>query len=105
MRLVCLLSLAVMLLMGQAPEDFPPVRPPRDPLDRKLPNGKSQRDEIARADHKRNLEDSAQLAMLSQQLKEELDNGDAFVVSVKTVKKLDDIEKLAKDIRGRLKRY
>ena len=105
MGLVCLLTLAVMLLMGQAPEDFPPVRPPRDPLDRKLPNRKSQRDEIARADHKRSLEDAAQLATLSQQIKDDLENGDPFVVSVKTVKKLDDIEKLAKDIRNRLKRY
>jgi hypothetical protein len=105
MRLVCLLALAVMLLMGQVPEDFPPVRTPHDPLERRLPNGKSQRDEIAKADHKKSLEDAAQLAMLSQQLKDELENGDPFVVSVKTIKKLDDIEKLAKDIRNRLKRY
>lgn len=105
MRLLCLLALAVCLMLGQIPDDLPPVRPARDPQDRRLPNGKSQRDEMAKADHKKNLDDAAQLAQLSQDVKDELEASDPFVVSVKTVKKLDDIEKLAKDIRGRLKRY
>jgi hypothetical protein len=103
MRLVCLLAFTVVLMLGQVP-DLPP-RIPSGPLERRLPNGKSQHDEIAKADHKKNLEDAAQLAELSQQIKEELETSDPFVVSVKTVKKLDDVEKLAKDIRGRLKRY
>src|SRR5215472_12637478 len=104
MRVICLLSLAVAMMLGQVPDDLPPVkRTPADPLDRQLPNGKSQRDEIARADYKKNLEDAARLAQLSQELKEELGRGDAFVVSTKTIKKLDDVEKLAKDMRGRLR--
>lgn len=107
MRLVCLLSMAVVLMLGQAPDDLPPVlqRPPGEVLDRKLPNGKSQRDEIVKADHKKNLEDATQLAKLSGDIKDELEKSDPFVVSVKTVKKLEDIEKLSRDIRGRLKRY
>ena len=106
MRLVCLFSIAVVLLLGQTPEDLPPVRGfPPDAIDRKLPNGKSQRDAIAKEDHKKNLEDAAQLAKLSGDIKDELEKSDPFVVSVKTVKKLEDIEKLSKDIRGRLKRY
>jgi len=71
----------------------------------KLPNGKLQRDEIAKADYKKNLEDVAQLVQLSQDVKEALQNGDQYVVSVRTIKKLDDIDKLSRSIRGRLKRY
>jgi hypothetical protein len=106
MRLVCVLSMAVVLMLGQTPDDLPPVRrAPPDSLDRRLPNGKSQRDEIIREDHKKNLQDATQLAKLSGEVKDELEQSDPFVVSLKTVKKLDDIEKLSKDIRGRLKRY
>jgi hypothetical protein len=106
MRAICLLSLAVCILLGQVPDDAPPLQgPPAGPLERRLPNGKSQRDEIVRADHKKNLQDAAQLLQLSQELKDDLEKGDPFVVSVKTIKKLDDIEKLSKDIRGRMKRY
>ena len=106
MRLVCVLSMAVVLMLGQTPDDLPLVRrAPPDSLDRRLPNGKSQRDEIIREDHKKNLQDATQLAKLSGEVKDELEQSDPFVVSLKTVKKLDDIEKLSKDIRGRLKRY
>jgi hypothetical protein len=72
--------------------------------DIKLPSGKSQSDEIVRADHKRNIEDSAKLAVLSEELRDELAASESFVVSVKTIRKVEEIEKLAKNIRGRLKR-
>jgi len=105
MRLVCLLSLCVVLLLGQAPQDLPPIAPRPESRDLKLPNGKLQRDEIAKADYKKNLEDVAELVQLSQDVKEALQNGDQYVVSVRTIKKLDDIDKLSRSIRGRLKRY
>ena len=78
-----------------------------DPFSRpdvKLPSGKLQRDEILRADHKRNQEDAARLAALSAELREELAQSDSHVVSIKTLKKVDDMEKLVRGIRGRLRR-
>ena len=68
-----------------------------------LPNGKSQHDEILKADHQQNLKDAAELAELADQLKIDLEKNDRFVVSMATIKKTDDIEKLAKRIRGRLR--
>jgi hypothetical protein len=68
-----------------------------------LPNGKSQRDEILKAEHQQNLKDAAELSDLAQQLKLDLEKNDRFVVSMATIKKTDDIEKLAKRIRGRLR--
>jgi hypothetical protein len=102
MRLICLLSLAVLTIAGQ---DFPLPPAPNDVPEPKLPNGKSQHEAILKEDYRKNVEDAAQLARLSQELKDDLDKDDAHVVSVKTLKKLDDIERLAKNIRGRLKRY
>jgi hypothetical protein len=68
-----------------------------------LPNGKSQRDEILKAEHQQNLKDAAELAELAEQLKIDLEKDDRFVLSMATLKKTDDIEKLAKRIRARLR--
>jgi hypothetical protein len=69
----------------------------------KLPNGKSQRDEILKAEHETNLKDAAQLVDLAQQLQQDLEKNDTFVFSISTLKKTDDIEKLVKKIRSRLR--
>jgi hypothetical protein len=82
----------------------PPLLPPINP-DTQLPNGKSQREEILKLDHKKNLEDAAALAKLAEEVSEDLEKDDRYVVSLKTLKKLDDIEKLSKSIRGRLKKF
>jgi hypothetical protein len=76
----------------------------KDDLDVKLPNGKMQREEIIRVDYERNLRDAGDLARLAEEIKDDLEKGDRNLVSVKTLKKLDDVEKLAKDIRQRLRR-
>lgn len=78
----------------------PPAPPPGT-----LPNGRSQSEEILKQDHKKNLADAATMAKLAEEVSEDLEKDDRFVYSLKTMKKLDDIEKLTKAIRGRLKKY
>ena len=73
--------------------------------DVQFPNGKSQHEEILKADHKKNLEDAAAMAKLAEEVSEDLEKDDRYVMSLKTLKKLDEIEKLSKGIRGRLKKY
>jgi len=90
-------------LFGQQPPMVPPA-PGTNP-DVQLPNGKSQHDEILKAEHKKNLEDAASMAKLAEEVSEELEKDDRFVMSLKTLKKLDEIERLAKAVRGRLKKY
>src|ERR1044071_1563274 len=68
-----------------------------------LPNGKLQRDEILKAEHERNVKDAAQLVDLAQQLQQEIEKNDRFVLSLSTLKKTDDIEKLVKKIRSRMR--
>ena len=91
--------------LAQVPPQIPPPdRFPAEDRDPKLPNGKSQHDAIVQDDHKRNLKDAAELVRLAADLQADLEKDDAFVVNLKTIKKTDDIEKLARNIRGRLKR-
>jgi|SRR5580658_7213073 hypothetical protein len=114
MRISCLLAVTFAVMLGQAalratagdqdPLDLPSVAPPGQPRDLKLPNGKSQRDEIVKADYKKNLQDAAGLVELSGEIRDELKQSDAYIVPLKTVKKLEDLEKLSRNIRGRLKR-
>jgi hypothetical protein len=56
-------------------------------------------------DYQRNLRDAGELARLSEEIKDDLEKGDRYLVSTKTLKKLDDVEKLSKEIRQRLRRY
>lgn len=73
--------------------------------DNRLPNGKKQRDEILKADYEQNLKDAQELSNLARSFEEDLEKDDRFVLSVNSLKKLDDIEKLTRRIRGRLKRF
>jgi hypothetical protein len=77
--------------------------PAEDETNVRLPNGKMQRDEILKAEREQNLKDAAQLADLAEQLKQELEKNDRFVLSVSSLKKTDEIEKLVKKIRSRLR--
>ena len=77
------------------------VNPPEEP---RLPDGKSQREAILKAEHEKSLRDAAELLTLSEELKAELEKNDRHVVSVSSLRKTEEIEKLAKRIRNRLKR-
>ena len=69
-----------------------------------LPSGKKQSDEILKAEYAQNLKDASDLMDLAQQLKLDLEKNDRYVVSMATIKKTDDIEKLVKRIRTRMRR-
>ena len=97
-RYALVLSLSAVCL-AQVP------RPPdvEQAPDVKLPNGKSQRDEILKAEYEQNLKDAAQLVDLSQQLRDDIEKNERFVVSLADIKKTEDIEKLVRKIRSRMR--
>jgi hypothetical protein len=69
-----------------------------------LDMSKAQRDAIIKDDHRKNLDDAVALLKLAEELKADLEKETTLVVSVKTIKQTEDIERLAKSIHGRLKR-
>jgi Zn-dependent oligopeptidase len=94
------------LLSAQNP--LPQQQPPRVPApdssdDEKLPNGKSQKDAIAKQQHEQALKDTNNLITVAEELKDELQKAGDYVVPLSSVKKTEEIEKLARRIRGRLK--
>ena len=101
-RVVCLLVVIAFAVSLSAQR---PKKPgdPDEPV--RLPNGKLQQDEMLKADHEKNVTDTRDLARLAAELRDEIEKGDAHVLSVAALKKTEEIEKLAKRIRGRIKRY
>ncbi len=93
-------------------QDQPSAQDPLPPLprrdhdhdnDEKMPNGKSRADAIADEEHKKALNEAEQLLQMAQKLKDELKEAGRFVVPVAAVRRTEDIEKLARKIRARLK--
>ena len=106
MKLLSCFAVAAVLAMVLTPLAAPQARPvhqqPAPNGDVTLPDGKSQQDEILKADHEKDLKDAAQLIELAEQLKQELEKNDRHVLSVSSLKKTEEIEKLAKRIHSRL---
>ena len=94
-----MLALLLLALLTQDPK-------PRidDPTNVRLPDGKLQSEEILKAEHKRNLQDASELVRLSQEVVKELEQNEHHVLSIGLLKKLDEIEKLSRKLRGRVKR-
>jgi hypothetical protein len=89
---------------AQLPDDPRQVPKPTDTeQDQKLPNGKSQKDAIARENHQKALRDAEELVRLSTQLQEDLKKSGEYIVPLSSVKRTEEIEKLARRIRNRLK--
>ena len=97
--LALLLTAAAWLAFGQARGQVSP------PGDVQLPNGKSQRAEILKAEREQNIKEAAQIVELAKDLQQELEKNESYVLSMSSLKKTDEIEKLAKRIRGRLRHY
>jgi hypothetical protein len=91
-------ALAVFACFAQAPD-----RERQEPA--RMPNGKSQQEEILKAEHERNLKDAAQLVQMTEEVKMELEKNERHVLSMSSLKKLEEIEKLARKIRTRLRNH
>jgi len=100
-RFVGTAALALALTPTVAPQVRSPHPPPPD-SEIKFPNGKSQQDEILKADHERDLKEVTQIMELAEELKKELEKNDRHVLSISSLKKTEEIEKLAKRIHSRL---
>ena len=105
------LALAALLLshLGWAqipgPETNSPDAPPAAERDAKLPDGRSRSEAILKQDYTRSLSDAAALTALAQSLQASLEKEGRDVLSLQTLKKLDEIEKLTRRMRSRMRRY
>jgi hypothetical protein len=78
--------------------------PEHDPdADLRLPNGKSQKDAISKQAHEEALREVESLIHLAEDLRDELKHSGEYVVAISSLRKTEEIEKLARHIRGKLK--
>ncbi|MGH9660924.1 MAG: hypothetical protein ACRD96_20415 [Bryobacteraceae bacterium] len=77
-----------------------------DPPNRtgRLPNGKLQQEEILKLEHEKTVQDLAQLLKVAEALQDELLKNDRHVLSLSAIKKAEEVEKLAKRLRARLRK-
>lgn len=97
LAVVALLAIPAVLIPAQEPTQ-------QHDDDVKLPSGKSQRDEILKAEHEKSLEEVARIRKLAEELEADLQKNDYRVLSLPTLKKIEELEKLARRIHGRMKR-
>jgi len=103
-RAILLFAVVLTALLAQFQPDASNA-PRREEPPAHLPNGKLQSEEILKDDYKRNLKDAQDLIDLAESLKMGLEKGEQHVLSLGDIKKTEEIEKLAKRIRSRMRRY
>ena len=99
-----ILAVFGVLLIAQDPHS-PPVLNPDTPNVLRTPDGRNRTELILKADHESSVKDIETIRKLIDDLKIEMEKNDRHILSVSSLKKLDEIEKLVKKIRGRMKRF
>lgn len=98
----CAIALCAATLFAQPPGDRRPSDPEPDP---RLPNGKNQKEEILKTDYDENLKDLEKIRRLIEGVEADLRKNDRHVLSLKALKDLDEIEKVTRRVRTRMRRY
>jgi ATP-dependent helicase/DNAse subunit B len=101
MRRICILTaLFCLFAAAQTARDLGGVSRNEEP-----PLKQSQVSQMLRDDHKKSLEDASRLMELAAELKIEIEKKDPGVLSLSAVKKAEEIERIARRIKSRMKRY
>lgn len=103
MKRLAVLGLSCALLAG-AQADRVPEPGGREEKNARLPNGRLQSEEILKAEHEKSLSEVAKLVKLAEDLQDELLKNDRHVLSLAALKKCEEIEKLAKKLKGRIRK-
>ena len=105
LRLLCLLACLLCALPSvpaqppgliQTPKSPPTARPP-------VPELNPDMNQVLKEDYAKNLEDLRKMQRLLWEVRTEVAKGTPFVLPLQSVKKLEEIEKLSKGIRSRMR--
>lgn len=93
------------LLSGAAvAQEYPPTLPGKEEPPKRLPNGTLQSDAILKEEHKKLVEDSGKLVSLAKEIEDSIEKNPHQVLNLSLLKKIEEVEKLAKRMRGRYQR-
>lgn len=96
-------TIAATLFLAWAAQRPGPENPEEDKTGARMK--RSQIEALLKSDRASSIEDAARMVKLSGELQTELEKNDKSVLSVAALRKAEEIEKLAKRIRGRLRRF
>jgi hypothetical protein len=99
------LAAAFLGLAVLAQDPLEPGQTPAPDEPRRLPNGTLQADAIRKADQEANLRDLERIRQLSAGITEMLEKTKGNVLSMRALRDMEEIEKLARRVRGRMRRY
>lgn len=98
--LLCLFAAAALpLVFSQTP------RPDVGSNEIHPPATRAQQEAIVKSDYEKSVKDAAQLIDLAEQLKMDLEKNERHVISMNAIRKTEEIEKIARRIRSRMKRF
>ena len=95
---------AIAASLVRAQQVTPQITQGDETPERRMPNGQLQTDVILKADYEQNVKDARELTALAKSIELDFDKNDQNVLSLSLLKKLDDVEKITKRIRGRVRR-
>ena len=84
---------------------FPPDLSPRLGRGRYGSARRQQSEALSKEDFKNNTRDAAELVKLSKSLEASITRDGSYIVDANDIRTAEQIEKLARNIRGRLKRF
>jgi hypothetical protein len=102
-RLLAWLGLAPALLRAQQPPREM-VTGESDTSGRRMPDGRSMSEAIVKEDHKRNIEDLGKMKEIIVDVEQSLEKNAQHVLSIDNLKRLEEVEKVSRRIRGRMRR-
>jgi hypothetical protein len=93
------------LLSGTAvAQEYPPTLPGKEEPPKRLPNGTLQSEAILKEEHKKLVEEAGKLTSLAKEIEESIEKNPHQVLNLALLKKIEEVEKLAKRMRGRYQR-
>jgi hypothetical protein len=81
-----------------------PVALPQRPKDTRLPSGKSRNMAVLKEDFERSKKDLTEILQLAKELQEEVEKNEEFVVDLRSIRKAERLERLARNVKSRMKR-
>ncbi len=76
-----------------------------DKREKRLPDGRSQTEAMLKEDHKRNMADLQKMKDLIGEVEKDLEKNDRHVLSMDNLKKLEELEKMSRRVRERMRRF
>jgi hypothetical protein len=93
------------LLAAAAGAQQLPMPPPSREEPKKLPDGRLWSEAVLKANYEANLKELERMRKILDSVQEELEKSKGHVLSIKALKDLEELERLSRRVRDRMRRH